>query len=211
NTGEGILQSYQAKATKSLNANAYFRYNFKFGKDWQHYISLNTRMYNYENYQTINDIENKSNMTQWFVGQELSVRWKNLIGIAPKYSLNIQNSNNSVKDNSDFAQRKYLSHDYGVGLNINPIKEFSLESVYTLQNRPNGINSRANFNILNASLYYTMKNNSQLKISAFDILNQNVQNFWGMQGNSEYYMNTVTLRQYFLLGYVHKFNLVKTK
>lgn len=211
NTGEGILQSYQAKATKSLNANAYFRYNFKFGKDWQHYISLNTRMYNYENYQTINDIENKSNMTQWFVGPELSVRWKNLIGIAPKYSLNIQNSNNSVKDNSDFAQRKYLSHDYGVGLNINPIKGFSLESVYTLQNRPNGINSRANFNILNASLYYTMKNNSQLKISAFDILNQNVQNFWGMQGNSEYYMNTVTLRQYFLLGYVHKFNLVKTK
>lgn len=209
NTGEGRFQHYQADPSNSIFANAYFRYNFKRWKDWQYYVSINSNIYNYENFQIINDIENKSSSFAWSISPEFSIRWKDLIGIAPKYSLNVQNNRNSVQDNDNFRETSYLTHDYGMGLNINPIKGFSLESTYSLQNRASGMNSRENYNIINASLYYTLKNNSQLKLSGFDILNQNVQNHWGVQGNAQYYLNSMTLRQYFLLGYVHKFNFVK--
>jgi hypothetical protein len=211
NSGYNISQSYQTGPRSTFNSYVFFRYNFKSGKDWQYYISTNPGFFAYQNHQTINDIENKTNSLSWNISQEFSVRWKNLIGIAPKYTLRINQNKNSVQDNTDFRESSYLVHDYGMGLNINPIKGFSLEATYSLQNRASGMDSRANYNIVNSSLYYTLKNNSQLKLSAFDILNQNVQNHWGISGNSTYYSNSVTLRQYFLLGYIHKFNFVKTK
>ncbi|HMR18736.1 MAG TPA: hypothetical protein PKA53_05515 [Sphingobacterium sp.] len=210
-TGHNISQSYQSGDTRSFNGYAFFRYNFKSGKDWQYYISTRPSFYTHQHYQTINDIENRTTGIGWNFNQELSIRWKDLIGIAPKYSLRINQNKNSVKDNADFRETNYLVHDYGMGININPIKGFSLEATYSLQNRASGMNSRANYNIVNSSLYYTLKNNSQLKLSAFDILNQNVQNHWGMSANSTYYYNSITLRQYFLLGYIYKFNMTKTK
>ncbi len=78
-----------------------------------------------------------------------------------------------------------------------------------LNNRASSLNERDNFHILNSSLYYTLKNNGQIKLTGFDILNQNLQNYWGRSANSTYFNNSLTLRQYFLLGYVHKFNIVK--
>jgi len=211
NTGYSITQRYQSGETQSWNGYAFLRYNFKGGKDWEYYISTTPHFYTYQNYQNVNDIENKGTGRVWGINQEFSVRWKNLIGIVPKYSLRINENKNSVKDNQNFPETSYLVHDYGMGLNINPIKNFSLEATYSLQNRASGMNTRANYNIINSSLYYTLKNNSQLKLSAFDILNQNVQNNWGVNGNYTYYSNSLTLRQYFLLGYIYKFNFTKTK
>ncbi len=118
---------------------------------------------------------------------------------------------NSVKDNPDFIESTYSTHKIGAGLNINPIHGFSLESTYSLDNRASGLSGRKNYHILNASVYYTLKNNSQLKLTGFDILNQNTQNYWGSQGNRTYFGNSLTLKQYFMVGYIHKFNIVKTK
>ncbi len=209
--GHTTSQRYQAASKYNISGYVYFRYNFKGKKDWQYYISTQPHLYSYENYQTINDVENKTTSVGMNFSQEFSVNWKNRIGVAPKYTLSINSNRNSVKDNPNFRETSYLTHDFGFGLNIYPIKGFSLEATYSLQNRANGLNSRQNYNIVNSSLYYTLKNSSQIKLSGFDILNQNVQNHWGMQGNATYYANSITLRQYFLLGYIHKFNFVKMK
>jgi len=39
----------------------------------------------------------------------------------------------------------------------------------------------------------------QLKLTCFDILNQNTTNYWGNINNTPYYSNSLALRQYFLL------------
>ncbi len=211
NTGYSITQRYQAGESRSFNGHIFFMYNFKKGKDWQYRTSTVPHIYTYQNYQTINDIENRETGRVLTINQEFSIRWKELIGITPKYTFSMRTNSNSVKDNSDFQERSFPTHTFGFGLNINPIKGFSLEMTYSLQNTASGIDTRANYNIINSSLYYSLKNKSQFKLSAFDLLNQNVQNYWGTGSNSTYYTNFLMLRQYFLLGYIYKFNFTKTK
>jgi len=210
-TGQYTYQSYLAGSKYNSSLYSSFRYNFKSGEDWNFYFSQNSNMYNYENYEAINDVDNKTNTLGMNFTQEFSVTWKNLISIQPKYTYSRNKNMNSVKDNPDFMETTYSTHRIGTGVNIHPIKGFSLESSYSLDNRASGLSGRKNYHILNASVYYTMKNNSQLKLTGFDILNQNIQNYWGSQGNTVYFGNSMTLKQYFMLGYIHKFNSIKTK
>ncbi|EEI94021.1 hypothetical protein HMPREF0765_0353 [Sphingobacterium spiritivorum ATCC 33300] len=210
-TGHYTMQAFQSGKVSSANASFYLRYNILTGKKWQLYFSQNSNSYSYQNYSTINDIANKSTTWSSTFTQELSFMWNNLIGISPKYTFSTNRNFNTVKDNPDFIESQYKTHTFGMGLNINPIKGFSLESSYSLENRASGLNARQNFNILNASVFYNINSQSQIKLSGFDILNQNNSNYWGVQGNTTYYVNSIVLRQYFLLGYVHKFNLIKVK
>lgn len=209
--GHYTVQSYLAGSRYNSSLYSFFRYSFKSGENWNFYLSQTSTAYNFENYSTINDISNKSNNVGIDLSQEFSVTWRNLIGIQPKYTYNRNKNLNSAKNHPDFAETAYSTHQIGMGLNINPIQGFSLESTYSLDNRASGLNGRKNYHILNASMYYTFKNKSQVKLTGFDILNQNTQNYWGSQGNMTYFGSSMTLKQYFMLGYIHKFNIIKTK
>ncbi len=211
NTGQYTTQMFLAGSKYNYSFYTYFRYNLKANQNWSFYLTQNNSVYTYENYSTINDVDNKSTNLGVNISQQFSATWKNLITISPKYTYSWNKNMNSVKDNTDFIESTYMTHKIGAGLNINPIHGFSLESTYSLDNRASGLNDRKNFHILNMSLYYTLKNNSQVKLTGFDILNQNTQNYWGSQGNTTYFGNSLTLKQYFMFGYIYKFNIVKTK
>lgn len=207
--GQITFQQKETGSTYRFHSYGYFRYNFKSGKDWQYYVSTNPSIYTYQQYQSINSIDNKLQSIGGNISQEFSIRWKRKIGIAPKYTFNANRNKNAVQDNPDFRDATYITHGFGASLNIIDIKKITLETTYMLNNRASSLNERDNFHILNSSLYYTLKNNGQIKLTGFDILNQNLQNYWGRSANSTYFNNSLTLRQYFLLGYVHKFNIVK--
>lgn len=209
--GHYTIQAFQAGSTTNYNGYLYGRYNFKADNDWVFYISQNSSLYTYQYYSSINDVDNKLTNLGINLTQEFSITWKNLIGLTPKYTYSWNKAQNSVKNNPDFIATANRTHNVGVGLNINPIKGFSLETSYSLENRASGLSGRDNYHILNSSIYYTLKNNSQIKLTGFDILNQNRQNYWGTSGNTTYFQNTVTLRQYFLLGYIYKFKVTKLK
>ncbi|WP_437921245.1 carboxypeptidase regulatory-like domain-containing protein [Sphingobacterium sp. LRF_L2] len=210
-TGQYTFQAYQSAGLSNANSSLHIRYQVFQHKKWNVYLSNQSNLYIYENYSTINDIENKTSTITSYIKQDLSLMWNNLIGITPSYTFNFTKTLNSVKNNLDFMETSYKTHKLTMGINIQPVRGFSLESSYALENRASGLNQRQNFNILNASLYYQLKNRGQLKVSGFDILNQNTANYWGANGNNTYFSNQLTLRQYFLLGYVHKFNYAKTK
>ncbi|MHC8948046.1 carboxypeptidase regulatory-like domain-containing protein [Sphingobacterium hungaricum] len=210
-TANSTSQAFQSGEVYSTNLAVYFRYTVLNNKTWQLDVSQNSYAYTHQNYSTINDVANRTTQFQMNFDQEFSMMYKNKIGISPKYTLSSNRNFNSVKDNSDFVETNYLSHNLGIGLKLIDIKSFTLESSYSLQNKASGLNERENFHILNASLYYNFKNKSQIKLTGFDILNQNVSNHWGVSGNTNYFYNSMTLQQYFLLGYVYKFNILKTK
>ncbi|MGE8298980.1 carboxypeptidase-like regulatory domain-containing protein [Sphingobacterium paramultivorum] len=211
NTGKMTTQMFLAGSKYNYSAYTYLRYNLKASKNWSFYLSQNNNIYTYENYSSINDVDNKGTNIGINASQQFSATWKNLVTISPQYTYSWNKNINSVKDNPDFIESTYSIRKIGAGLNINPIHGFSLESTYSLDNRASGLSGRKNYHILNASVYYTFKNNSQLKLTGFDILNQNTQNYWGSQGNVTYFGNSLTLKQYFMLGYIHKFNIIKTK
>ncbi|WON95338.1 MULTISPECIES: carboxypeptidase-like regulatory domain-containing protein [unclassified Sphingobacterium] len=211
NTGQMTTQMFLAGSKYNYSTYTYLRYNLKASKNWSFYLSQNNSIYTYENYSSVNDVDNKGTNIGINASQQFSATWKNLVTISPQYTYSWNKNINSVKDNPDFIESTYSIRKIGAGLNINPIHGFSLESTYSLDNRASGLSGRKNYHILNASVYYTFKNNSQLKLTGFDILNQNTQNYWGSQGNVTYFGNSLTLKQYFMLGYIHKFNIIKTK
>ncbi|GHE23402.1 carboxypeptidase-like regulatory domain-containing protein [Sphingobacterium griseoflavum] len=210
-TGQYTTQQYQAGKTASGQAGMSLRYQLLQTPVWQLYTANQTTAYRYQHYNSINDIDNMITLWNTQIQQEMTLAWKSLVSISPSYAFGYNKNFNTVQDHPDFTEVGYQTHVFKLGLNVNPIRHFSLEASYALENRASGINQRQNFNILNTSFYYTLKNQSQIKLSGFDILNQNVSNYWGNNGNSTYYSNQITLRQYFLLGYVHKFNYIKTK
>lgn len=209
--GRYTSQSYQAGSTVNTTLYAQLRYQIKTNNTWNIYTSTSPQYYTSQQHQEVNDITNRVQQKRFSMSQEFSITWNNKIGISPKYDYSLNLNRNKVKDNPDFIESNYSTHKIGIGLNILPIKGFSMETTYSLENRANGINSRKNFNMLNSSVYYSFKNQSQIKLSAFDILNQNSLNYWGTQGNFTYFSSNMTLRQYFLLGYIYKFNFTKTK
>ncbi|MFD2970235.1 carboxypeptidase-like regulatory domain-containing protein [Sphingobacterium bambusae] len=210
-TGQYVSQQYQAGQTMTGQVGMSFRYQLLQTPVWQLYLSNQTTSYRYQQYNSINDIPNQITLWNSQIQQEFTLSWKSLVSLSPSYTFGYNKNLNSVKDNPDFMEAAYHTHVFKLGVNVNPIKGFSLETSYALENRASGIDARQSFHILNSSFYYTLKNQSQLKLSGFDILNQNISNYWGNNGNSTYYSNQLTLRQYFLFGYVHKFNYVKTK
>ncbi len=208
-TGHETSQTYQSGPVTNYNGSVMFRYHFEKKGKWTYYTSSDVNSYTFQYYRVLNDNHNKVTVLGTFFTQEFSLNWNNLVGIVPKYELRWNRNLNTIQNNSDFSEATYKTHSVGIGLNINPVKRFSMETSYTLENRASGLRERQNYHILNTSLYYTLKNNSQLKLTGFDMLNQNNNNYWNTNSNNVSYSTSNTLKQYFLLGYIYKFKSVK--
>lgn len=210
-TGKYTSQSYQTGSKVSGRMYGQLRYQVKSSKAWTIYTSTSPQYFMSEQHQEANDIPNRSINQQLRLSQELSIVWNNRISISPKYQFGFDINRNSVNNNPDFMGSNYKTHKIAAGVELLPVKGFSMQATYSLENRASAINERKNYHLLTSSLYYNFKNESQIKLSAFDILNQNSNSYWGSIGNTTYYSSNITLKQYFLLGYVYKFNFIKHK
>jgi hypothetical protein len=131
NTGQMTTQMFLAGSKYNYSAYTYLRYNLKANKNWSFYLSQNNNIYTYENYSSINDVDNKGTNIGINASQQFSATWKNMVTISPQYTYSWNKNINSVKDNPDFIESTYSTHKIGAGLNINPIHGFSLESTYS--------------------------------------------------------------------------------
>lgn len=133
------------------------------------------------------------------------MNYKNKLTFSPNYFLSLsQTVFNAVSDN--FRNINNFGHNLGLSMRLDDIKKFRLEMSYTVKNQVVGLgNERDNLHLVNASLYYPVWGKGELKLSAFDILNQNISNNFFAYQNTNSYSSTTTLRQYFMLGLVYKF------
>ena len=138
--------------------------------------------------------------------------YKNKVTVIPTYGIRLNNTSNS-RQSANFRDMNNVFHDIGAVFRLDDIKKFRLETAYTLKSQPQGLqNNRTNLHIVNASLYYPiMQRKGELKFTAFDILDQNQSVWIGGSGNTNYYQEQLTLRQYFLLGIVYKFMATPNK
>src|SRR5690606_22202811 len=139
---------------------------------------------------------------------EFTFSWKDLVAIAPNYTYGF-NKNFVSTENPNFRNNSSSTQSFSMGANINNIRNFSLESSYQITAIKGGIQSNPTIHLVNISLYYDMKTRGQVKLSAFDLLNQNISIYNGSYHNSTYHNESLTLKQYFLLGYIYKFNKAK--
>lgn len=205
-SSETTSEYYQAPGTDRLYVNTYLTKRFVQNKVWN--ISWNLSGYSSINmsYTIVNSEENKSQSLYGNLDNSLNVTYKNKVTLIPTYGLNMNKVRNE-QQTVNFRDISNINHSMGAMVRLDDIRQFRLETSYTVKNQPQSLhNDRTNLHLVNASLYYPiMQRKGELKFTAFDILNQN-QNIWmGSYGNTNYYQEQLTLRQYFMLGLVYKF------
>jgi hypothetical protein len=210
-TGRYESELYIAPGTYNINLGANFSHQYKVGEKWNLRISQNMYGYSSENHQIQNGVENKSTYLSANSNNEFTFSWNDMIAISPKYGLNVVKNFTSAID-PNFRNSTTTSNSFTAGFNVMNVKGFTLETSYAYTSRSGGgFAKNPSMNIVNMSLYYDMKVKGQIKLSVFDLLNQNISFYNGAFGNMNYFNESITLRQYFLLGYVYKFNKAKLK
>lgn len=211
-SSESTYERYQAPGIDRLYANIHLMKRFSQSKSWN--ISVVVAGYGSSNltFNTVNGEENKAQSMYGNLTNTLNVTYKNKVTVIPTYGIQM-NTVSNAKQSVNFRDITNVSHNIGAVFRLDDIRKFRLETAYTLKNQPQSLrNERANLHIVNASLYYPiMQRKGELKFTAFDILNQNQDIWMGGYGNTNYYQERLTLRQYFMLGMVFKFLATPSK
>jgi len=200
------FERYQTPGTDRVYANMNAMKRFGQSKTWNVSITLSGYGSSNSSFSTVNGEENQTDNLYGNLTTTVNVTYKNKVTVIPTYGIQMNAASNSkVSDN--FRDITNVSHNIGAVFRLDDIHSFRLETAYTLKNQPQNLrNDRTNLHIVNASLYYPiLQRKGELKFTAFDILNQNQSIWMGGFGNTNYYQEQLTLRQYFLLGVVYKF------
>lgn len=208
-----------AYSTKSyLSGSTWSAYNYiqyfksiRVSESLNSQIGLSPDFSLYQSYNRINSIENKNTTYLTSIKAEISLLWKNYIKVYPKYNLTYQTNSNTITNNSNFLEQSLTTYSYGSALSLGPIKGMSFEASYVVKNLPTSLNERDNINLLDTSLYYNFKGGSQIKLTGFDILDQNTATFRTAQNNEVSFQEMNVLKKYFLLGFVYKLKSTKVK
>lgn len=205
-SSENTRTYYEAPGTERLYGNIGITKRIAQNKTWNIHWNISGNGSTSESYTIVNSEENKTQHLYGNLNNSLTLTYKNKVTVIPTYGLNFNRSKNQ-RQTSNFRDIENVNHSLGGVFRLDDIYKFRLETSYTVRNQPRSLgNDRTNLHLVNASLYYPiMQRKGELKFTAFDILNQNQNIFIGGYGNSNYYSEQLTLRQYFMLGLVYKF------
>lgn len=198
-------QYYQADGLDRFSLGGNFRKEIIQNKIWNMYVNGNYNLYNYPSIGITNGIENKSKNTTASGNQTLNISWKNKVSLSPSYNFNVSKTTNS-SDASSFRDIQTTTHNFGAGLRLSDIHKITFETSYNIKNQPSSIdNARTNIHLVNASVYYPVMGKGELKLTVFDLLNQNQNVYRYSSSNYIGYGEQLTQKQYFMLGFVYKF------
>lgn len=179
--------------------------NFIQQNDWKLSYDLMGYAYIDQQFSRVNGDDAIGNSMYGQISNTINLNYKDHLTFSPIYRINL-NQVTFESESDNFQNARDFTHNFGFSFRLDNVKKFRLETAYTLQNEIVGLgNQRDNLHILNASLYYPILGKGEVKLSAFDILDQNISNRFRAYNNVNSHYSTATLRQYFMLGLVYKF------
>ncbi|MFB2119252.1 carboxypeptidase regulatory-like domain-containing protein [Parapedobacter sp. 2B3] len=205
-SSENTRTYYEAPGTARLFGYVGINKRIAQNKTWNINWNVSGNGSTSESYSMVNGEENRAQHLYGNLNSSLTITYKTKFTVIPTYGFGFNRSKNQ-RQTANFRDIENVNHSIGGMLRLDDIRKFRLETSYTVRNQPQSLrNERTNLHLVNASLYYPiMQRKGELKLTAFDILNQNQNISMGGYGNSNYYNEQLTLRQYFMLGLVYKF------
>lgn len=204
-TGLSSTHSFQRKASPEYTLNLSLDQTLLTNRDWR--ISASGIFYGGRSADgvEVNGEENTMRHQRFRRSASLSFTYKNKLTFRPIYRFSSAKTRFKL-ESDNFQNHDNSANTIGASMMLSDVGKFRLESSYNLTNELAGLNNqRQNMHILNASLYFQVIKKGELKFSAFDILDQNVSNYFAVTENTNQYSRTETLRQYFMLGFVYRF------
>jgi len=184
---------------------------FKTSKKWN--ISANPYFYIYRarNYVILNQNEGYQNTTYFTFSPSMNINWNGLIELSPRYSITPQITSYS---RINFETIKYTTQRADVRYTIRLPKHIYWEGNYNFSHNPLvSPGFQKNTHLLNLAVALSMlkKERGEIKLSCYDLLNQNIDTYRFAGNNSVTDSRSQILKRYFLLTYMIKFNKTTTK
>lgn len=201
-----------AQFTSPVNLNGYYNAgmfsNVSFGLD---FIKSNASAMVFYRFVQSPSIEN--NVAYSSMSNSIGGRIQITSNISEKIDFTISYSPSLRLSNSSTRFDRYFSHDASIFFNIYLWKGFYIQADGTWRNSFGTQESYSqHYGLLNAAIAQKFyKNQFELKLSAYDLLNQN-RSFW--QSTTDTYIQTTTsnvLKRYFMLSFTWKFDTRKNK
>ncbi|WP_342648290.1 outer membrane beta-barrel protein [Mucilaginibacter sp. CSA2-8R] len=211
--GQGVT------ASRPINRSGVYRYyfsayggrGFKKMGNWQ--LRINNGVYYNFNHQyfQVNDKSGFQNTTSINFSQQFYINWNNKFELNPNYYLS---SSSTKYQDVDYAAIKYISHHLDIPVTIRAIKHITFEANYNYSYNPlvsPGL--QRSVNLVNIALARLIQKNDhgEIRVSCYDLLNQNVNSYRFVSGNTVADIQTQILKRYFLLSYAYHFNKVISK
>jgi hypothetical protein len=196
------------------SANGYMGINFgkQFKKSQKWQIGLNTNLnLNLNRRQFIlNTDEGFENNFYIYAGENISFNYNELLSINARYNFTKQMTRYDV----NFNDVNTYSHTVGSDFSLRWPKKIILDVNYSYNYNPQiaeGFRKSSHFLNLALSLQMLKKDRGQLKISVYDLLDQNISVSRYAYNNAVNISDREILKRYFLVTYQYKLNIFKGK
>lgn len=195
----------------NLNLNIGLSKRFKTSKNWQIRYNPYVGVYRSRTFVILNQNEGYQNNTSFSLGQFFTVNWKDKIEVTPQYFITPQVTSYS---RLNFESIKFTTHRVGTNYTVRWPKRIYWEGNYNYNYNPlAGAGFQKSSHLLNLSVALQMlkKDRGELKLSCYDLLDQNISTYRYAGANSITDSQNQILKRYFLLTYMIKFNKTTTK
>lgn len=184
---------------------------FKKSQNWQ--IGLNASVYgNFEHSAFfLNADEGTRNTYYVNLGQGINFNYNELISINTKYNLN---NTVTTYQEVDYKSVNTYRHTLSADLSLKWPKSIILDGRYAYSYNPQisqGFQKTANILNLAVSVLMLKKDRGQLKLSVYDLFDQNISVYRYANNNSVNISEGEILKRYFLLNFQYKLNIYKSK
>ncbi|MES2829761.1 MAG: TonB-dependent receptor [Bacteroidota bacterium] len=193
------------------DAGLYLRKQFKKVHDWQLATGTGVSGYLQDYLVLLNNAEARQSSTSLSLSQDLSVNYKSAIMVNAYYSFNRYQLNYDSKDFSDIVN---LTHYVGVMGTFRLPKRIVLEPNYYFRYNSQiaqGFPKSSHMLNIALSLLTQEKDRGQIKLSVYDLLNQNISVSRYGNLNASITNEQQILKRYVMLTYQYKFNVLKSK
>jgi hypothetical protein len=213
------IRSDGAQTNTTVNRDGRPNYNFSLGvfkrlktnKDWQ--LNSSTSFYGnyYQSLNLLNDVEGWQNTFSYGVHENINANWKDKIELYTGVGFNQSNTKYRY---DDFRNVKVGTYNISNSLIVRFPKKIVWETKQDFNyNGQVAAGFKKGVNVVSSSLALQMlkKDRGELKLSVYDIFNQNVSVYRYINSNSVSDVQNNTLKRYFMVTYSVKFNKLSTK
>lgn len=214
-----VIRSDGAQSNTTVNRDGRPSYSFSTGvfkrfkkiKEWQLNSSTNFYSNYYQNLNLLNNVEGWQNTIAYGLHENIGVSWKDVIDLNTGVGFN---QSNTKYHYDDFRNIKVGTYSISNGLVVRFPKKIIWETKQDFNyNGQVAAGFKKGVNVVSSSLALQMlkKDRGELKLSVYDIFNQNVSVYRYINTNSVSDVQNNTLKRYFMITYSVKFNKLSTK
>lgn len=213
------ISSVGASTSSPVNRNGQYNgsLGFNIGKKFKKInditigVSTNIFSYVYHNFFQLNQDEGFQNNYSISASGRLSVNWKDIIEFEPAYSIN---RNITTYTGVNYNNVAYTSHSVDTHFMSHLPGKIDIEGSYNYTYNPlASAGFQKSINLVSMSLAHQLlkKDRGEIKLSCYDIFNQNVSAYQYAGANSITDVQSQIIKRYFLLTLLFKFNKAITK